>query len=153
MQGEGGHGARPHQSVDAVWLAARVITELQQTIAAPLDALQPVVISFGKVEGGRAFNVIADQVRLLGTVRCLDLQQHAQLPVWIDETVQESAPVEGYRCGDYRCIAATVDNDPQLTTLLERCAVECLGRDKVLPVEQPSWVRKTLLSCFGMCRE
>ena len=69
VQGQGGHGARPHQSVDAVWLAARVITELQQTIARRLDALQPVVISFGKVEGGRAFNVIADQVRAWW-VRC-----------------------------------------------------------------------------------
>ena len=95
--GEGGHGARPHQSVDAVWLAARVITELQQTIARRLDALQPVVISFGKVEGGRAFNVIADQVRLLGTVRCLDLQQHAQLPAWIDETVQGICASGGVR--------------------------------------------------------
>ena len=37
-----------------------------------------------------------------------------------------------------RCIAPPVHNDPQLTTLLERCAVDCLGRDKVLPVEQPS---------------
>ena len=94
--GEGGH-ARPHQSVDAVWLAARVITELQQTIARRLDALQPVVIGFGKVEGGRAFNVIADQVRLLGTVRCLDLQQHAQLPAWIEETVQGICASGGVR--------------------------------------------------------
>ena len=139
VQGEGGHGARPHQSVDAVWLAARVITELQQTIARRLDALQPVVISFGKVEGGRAFNVIADQVRLLGTVRCLDLQQHAQLPAWIDETVQGiCASGGGTAVVNYRCIAPPVHNDPQLTTLLERCAVDCLGRDKVLPVEQPS---------------
>lgn len=38
----------------------------------------------------------------------------------------------------YRCIAPPVHNDPQLTALLERCAVGCLGRDKVLPVEQPS---------------
>ena len=139
VQGEGGHGARPHQSVDAVWLAARVITELQQTIARRLDALQPVVISFGKVEGGRAFNVIADQVRLLGTVRCLDLQQHAQLPDWIEETVQGiCASGGGTAVVNYRCIAPPVHNDPQLTTLLERCAVDCLGRDKVLPVEQPS---------------
>ena len=83
VEGESGHGARPHQSVDAVWMAAKVVTELQQAIARRLDALQPVVISFGKVEGGRAFNVIADKVRLLGTVRCLDLQQHAGLPAWI----------------------------------------------------------------------
>ena len=89
----------------------------------PLDALQPVVISFGKVEGGRAFNVIADQVRLLGTVRCLDLQQHAQLPDWIDETVQRiCASGGGAAVVNYRCIAP-LHNDPQLTTLLERCAV------------------------------
>jgi metal-dependent amidase/aminoacylase/carboxypeptidase family protein len=59
VRGEGGHGARPHQSVDAIWMAAKVVTELQQAISRRLDALQPVVVSFGKVEGGRAFNVIA----------------------------------------------------------------------------------------------
>ena len=59
--------------MDAIWIAARVVTELQQTIARRLNALQPVVISFGRIEGGRAFNVITDRVRLLGTVRCLDL--------------------------------------------------------------------------------
>ena len=75
----------------------------------------------------------------MGTVRCLDLQQHAQLPAWIDETVQGiCASGGGTAVVTYRCIAPPVHNDPQLTTLLERCAVECLGRDKVLPVEQPS---------------
>ena len=139
VRGEGGHGARPHQSVDAVWMAAKVVTELQQAISRRLDALQPVVVSFGKVEGGRAFNVIADQVRLLGTVRCLDLEQHAMLPGWIEDTVQ--AVCVG--CGGsaevrYRCIAPPVDNDVALTNLLERCAIDRLGRDRVVPVEQPS---------------
>ena len=54
---------------------------------------------------------------------------------------------------NYRCIAPPVHNDPQLTTLLERCAVECLGRDKYFPSSNPPWGPKTLLSCFGMCRE
>lgn len=139
VRGEGGHGARPHQSVDAIWMAAKVVTELQQSISRRLDALQPVVVSFGKVEGGRAFNVIADQVRLLGTVRCLDLDQHAMLPGWIEDTVQAIC----VGCGGsaevhYRCIAPPVDNDIALTNLLERCAIDRLGRDRVVPVEQPS---------------
>ncbi len=139
VRGEAGHGARPHQSVDAIWMAAKVVTELQQAISRRLDALQPVVVSFGKVEGGRAFNVIADQVRLLGTVRCLDLDQHAMLPGWIEDTVQAIC----VGCGGsaevrYRCIAPPVDNDVALTNLLERCAIERLGRDQVVPVEQPS---------------
>ncbi|MGE4581223.1 MAG: amidohydrolase, partial [Synechococcus sp.] len=139
VQGEGGHGARPHQAVDAIWLAARVITELQQSIARRLDALQPVVISFGKVDGGRAFNVIADRVRLLGTVRCLDVQLHATLPGWIDETVQAICSSGGGSAQvHYRCIAPPVNNNLALTDLMERCAVECLGSDFVVPVEQPS---------------
>ena len=139
IRGEGGHGARPHQAVDAVWMAARVVTELQQSIARRLDALQPVVVSFGKVEGGKAFNVIADQVRLLGTVRCLDLEQHDQLPGWIDETVQAiCASCGGSAEVNYRTIAPPVQNDRSLTDLLERCAIQCLGRDQVHPVEQPS---------------
>ena len=139
VQGEGGHGARPHQAVDAIWLAARVITELQQSIARRLDALQPVVISFGKVDGGRAFNVIADRVRLLGTVRCLDVQLHETLPGWIDETVQAICSSGGGSAQvHYRCIAPPVNNNLALTDLMERCAVECLGSDFVVPVEQPS---------------
>jgi len=86
--GEGGHGARPHQSTDAIWIAARVVSGLQEAISRRLDALHPVVVSFGRIEGGKAFNVIADHVRLLGTVRCLDLELHSQLPGWIEETVQ-----------------------------------------------------------------
>ena len=136
--GEGGHGARPHQSVDAVWLAARVITELQQTIARRLDALQPVVISFGKVEGGRAFRVIADQLRCWARCAVWITQQHAQVPAWIDETVQGICASGGYGCCELPLHCTTGAQRSKLTTLLERCAVECLGRDKVLKVEQPS---------------
>jgi amidohydrolase len=139
VNGVGGHGARPHQSVDAIWLAARVVTELQQCIARRLNALQPVVISFGKIEGGKAFNVIADQVRLLGTVRCLDVEQHRQLPQWIEQTVDEICRTGGGQAQvRYRCIAPPVWNDVALTSLLETAAVGCLGPECVLPVELPS---------------
>jgi len=137
--GEGGHGARPHQSTDAIWIAARVVSGLQEAISRRLDALHPVVVSFGRIEGGKAFNVIADHVRLLGTVRCLDLELHAQLPGWIEETVQ--AICKGYG-GEarvrYRCISPPVHNDPELTQLLADEAVELLGRPQVEWLEQPS---------------
>ncbi|MCP9916738.1 amidohydrolase [Cyanobium sp. ATX 6F1] len=137
--GEGGHGARPHQSTDAIWIAAKVVSGLQEAISRKLDALHPVVVSFGRIEGGKAFNVIADHVRLLGTVRCLDPDVHAQLPGWIEETVH--AICRGYG-GEarvrYRCIAPPVQNDPELTDLVEEAAIERLGRARVLRLEQPS---------------
>ena len=137
--GEGGHGARPHQSTDAIWIAARVVSGLQEAISRRLDALHPVVVSFGRIEGGKAFNVIADHVRLLGTVRCLDLELHAQLPAWIEETVQALCRGHGGEARvRYRTISPPVHNDPDLTVLVADAATELLGRSQVQWLEQPS---------------
>ena len=137
--GESGHGARPHQSTDAIWIAARVVSGLQEAISRRLDALHPVVVSFGRIEGGKAFNVIADHVRLLGTVRCLDLELHAQLPGWIEETVHALCRGHGGEARvHYRTISPPVHNDPALTALVAEAAVELLGRERVQWLEQPS---------------
>ena len=137
--GESGHGARPHQSTDAIWIAARVVSGLQEAISRRLDALHPVVVSFGRIEGGKAFNVIADHVRLLGTVRCLDLELHDRLPGWIEDTVQALCRGHGGEARvRYRCISPPVHNDPELTQLVAAAAVDLLGAERVQWLEQPS---------------
>ncbi|MEB3243197.1 MAG: amidohydrolase [Cyanobacteriota bacterium] len=137
--GESGHGARPHQSTDAIWIAARVVSGLQEAISRRLDPLHPVVVSFGRIEGGRAFNVIADHVRLLGTVRCLDLEVHDRLPAWIEDTVHALCRGHGGEARvHYRCISPPVHNDAQLTELVADAAEHLLGRQRVLRLEQPS---------------
>jgi amidohydrolase len=137
--GESGHGARPHQSTDAIWIAARVVSGLQEAISRRLDPLHPVVVSFGRIEGGKAFNVIADHVRLLGTVRCLDLELHARLPGWIEDTVHALCRGHGGEARvRYRCIAPPVHNDPELTDLVAEVAADLLGRSRLVWLEQPS---------------
>ena len=137
--GESGHGARPHQSTDAIWIAARVVSGLQEAISRRLDPLHPVVVSFGKIEGGKAFNVIADHVRLVGTVRCLDPQVHERLPGWIEDTVQALCRGHGGEARvHYRRIAPPVHNDPELTRLVAASAVDLLGQAQVEWLEQPS---------------
>ncbi|MFN7900300.1 MAG: amidohydrolase [Synechococcaceae cyanobacterium] len=137
--GESGHGARPHQSTDAIWIAARVVSGLQEAISRRLDPLHPVVVSFGRIEGGKAFNVIADHVRLLGTVRCLDPELHDRLPGWIEDTVLALCRGHGGEARvRYRCIAPPVHNDPALTELVATAASDLLGRSQVLWLEQPS---------------
>ena len=149
--GEGGHGARPHQSTDAIWIAARVVSGLQEAISRRLDALHPVVVSFGRIEGGKAFNVIADHVRLLGTVRCLDLELHAQLPGWIEDTVHALCRGHGGEARvRYRCISPPVHNDPELTELVAEAASALLGRDpRCAGWSSPRWGRRILPSCSG----
>lgn len=137
--GESGHGARPHQSTDAIWIAARVVSGLQEAISRRLDALHPVVVSFGRIEGGKAFNVIADHVRLLGTVRCLDTDLHTRLPAWIEDTVQALCRSYGGEARvHYRSISPPVHNDAELTHLVAGAATELLGAEHVQWLEHPS---------------
>jgi amidohydrolase len=67
--GRGGHGAKPHTTVDPVMLAARTIVALQTLISREKDPLEPAVITVGSIHGGTKHNIIPDEVKLQMTVR------------------------------------------------------------------------------------
>ncbi len=137
--GIGGHGARPHECIDSIWIAAKVISGLQEAISRRLDALKPVVISFGKISGGNAFNVIAERVKLLGTVRCLDTNLYEKLPTWIEKIVQNIASNYGAQANiNFKSIAPPVCNDPELTNLLSNCAKNFIDEKNIVYLENPS---------------
>lgn len=69
ITGKGGHGALPHLAIDPIPIAAQVITALQQIVSRKSNPLFPMVLTFGKIAGGTATNVIPDQVELWGTLR------------------------------------------------------------------------------------
>ncbi|NEO83748.1 MAG: amidohydrolase [Spirulina sp. SIO3F2] len=139
IQGESGHGARPHEAKDAIWIAAQVITALQQAISRTQNPLRPVVLTIGEITGGRAPNVIADQVRLAGTVRSLHPETHQALPNWIETIVNNICASYGATAQiTYARGIPSVQNDPTLTQLIEESAVEAWGRDRVQVLPEPS---------------
>ncbi|MGD1896620.1 MAG: M20 family metallopeptidase [Phormidesmis sp.] len=130
--GESGHGARPHQAIDAIWIAAQVITQLQQSISRTINPLHPAVITIGQISGGRAPNVIADKVRLTGTVRSLHSDTHTLLPDWITRIAENICTLHGASCTvNYTRKCNSVFNDPALTQLVADCASEALGSDRI----------------------
>jgi amidohydrolase len=139
ITGESGHGARPHEAVDAIWIASQVITTLQQAISRTQNPLRPIVLTIGQISGGRAPNVIADQVRLAGTVRSLHPDTHADLPQWVEKIVANVCNMYGARYEiNYRRGVPSVQNDLALTQLLEESAKEAWGSDRVQILPEPS---------------
>lgn len=137
--GESGHGARPHEAVDAIWIASQVITTLQQAISRTQNPLRPVVVSIGQINGGRAPNVIADKVQLLGTVRSLHPETRTNLPKWIEEIVANVCNAYGAKYQvNYRPGVPSVQNDYFLTQLLQSAAEEAWGSDRVQVLPEPS---------------
>ena len=72
IHGRSGHGAYPSDTVDAIVVAAQVVSALQTVVSRNVDARDAAVVSFGTIQGGSVANVVANRVELTGIVRCLD---------------------------------------------------------------------------------
>jgi amidohydrolase len=69
IQGKGGHGAIPQQTVDSVVVGAQVVNALQAIVARNVNPIDSAVVTVGEFHAGTAHNVIADSAKIGGTVR------------------------------------------------------------------------------------
>ncbi|MFJ8065931.1 M20 family metallopeptidase [Psychrobacillus sp. NPDC096426] len=69
IQGIGGHGARPQDSVDSIVIGSEIVNSLQKIVSRRIDPLESAVVTIGVFHAGSAFNIIADTAKLEGTVR------------------------------------------------------------------------------------
>ncbi|WP_449396714.1 M20 aminoacylase family protein [Devosia riboflavina] len=72
ITGQGGHAARPQQTIDPIIVAAQMVTALQTIVSRNLDPLESAVLSVTMIEAGEADNVISQTAKITGTVRTLD---------------------------------------------------------------------------------
>jgi amidohydrolase len=79
IHGTGGHGAYPHTAVDPIPAAAAMVLALQNIASRETDPLKSVVVTIGTIAGGYRNNVIADEVKLSGTLRAFDPEVRGEL--------------------------------------------------------------------------
>jgi len=132
VRGRSAHGARPHEGVDAVVVAAEVVTALQTVVSRSLDPSDPAVVTIGKIEGGVRSNIIAEKVTLEGTVRCLSEANRKRIPQVMENLVKNIAAGSGASSTfDYRPANPSVYNNPELAQTMLPTLVRVLGRDRV----------------------
>src|SRR5712692_1673213 len=87
IEGQGGHAAYPHQTIDPVVVGAQVVMALQTLVAREVDPTVPAVVTLGSFKAGNVSNVIADRAVLLGTIRAFDIALFAHLEDRLREVV------------------------------------------------------------------
>ena len=83
--GKGGHGAIPQNATDAVLIGAHFVTSLQSIISRNVNPMEGAVLTIGKICGGSARNIIAERVRLEGTIRCFNPDVYDTIRTHIEE--------------------------------------------------------------------
>ena len=125
IEGKGGHGAQPHEAIDPIVIASQFVVQLQSIVARAIDPLKSAVVSVGHMEASNPFNVIAQQVSLMGTVRTFDEADRA----FIEERIEQLLKGVCYASGakyEYRYVRGypPVVNDPQQARFLMDVAME-----------------------------
>jgi IAA-amino acid hydrolase len=133
VRGRSAHGARPHEGVDAITLAAQGVVAAQQVVARRIAPWEKGVLTFGTVSGGRAMNVIPDRVELTGTVRYFDEAVRARILEGLEAAFAHVQPWGGSAQVTVRKGYPPLVNDPELTRRLRPALMEVAGDDVFLP--------------------
>ena len=139
VEGVGGHGAHPHKSVDAVAVAAQVVTAMQTIASREVDPVDPIVVTVGTINGGFRGNVIAPSVTMTGTVRTLNPDLRATVEERIRRVVGGvCAAMRAKETITYSYGYPSVVNEDNITRVVEAAGRKVLGDAGVVAIPKPS---------------
>lgn len=155
VKGKGGHGAHPHQNIDPIAISAQIITALQQVVSRMADPRIPTVLSWGKIVGNGATNIIPDQVYMEGTFRTFDEEWRADAHEKMRKLATGIAESMGASC-DFVVSKGYpfLINEPSLTDASRGYAEDYLGKEQVVDLdlwpaaEDFSYYSQEVAACF-----
>ena len=155
IRGKGGHGAHPHQNIDPIAISAQIITALQQIVSRSADPRIPTVLSWGKIIGNGATNIIPEEVYMEGTFRTFDEVWRAEAHEKMVKLAEGIADSMGATCEfEVRKGYPFLINEPGITEASRAYAEDYLGKDKVVELdlwpaaEDFSYYSQEISACF-----
>ncbi len=136
VKGKGGHGAMPDKCVDSVLIASHIIVALQQIISRNCDPRIPSVLSFGKIVGLGATNIIPDEVKIEGTFRAMDENWRKDAKIKMKKMAEAIAEGMGATC-EFTILNGYpfLKNEPELTGRMKKAAQLFLGEENVIDLD------------------
>ncbi|WP_282141937.1 amidohydrolase [Cytobacillus oceanisediminis] len=138
FKGKGGHGAMPHDCIDAAIVASSFVMNVQSVVSRTIDAQQPAVLTIGKMTVGTRFNIIAENAVIEGTVRCFDPETRDHIEKQLENYAEKTASI--YAAGakvEYIRGSQAVINEEYSANLVQKVASEAFGED-LLYNEKPT---------------
>jgi hippurate hydrolase len=135
ISGRGGHGARPHEALDAVVVGSLMVMAIQTIVSREVDPAHPSVVSVGRFDAGTAHNVIAGEATLAGTIR----SQHPPVRDHLKRSIRRIAESVGALHGAQVVVeieegSPPVVNPPDMAALAKEAAIAVVGEDGVGPL-------------------
>lgn len=134
--GKGGHGAMPELCIDPILISSHLIVAMQQIISRNKNPRFPSVLTFGKIEGLGATNVIPNEVSIQGTFRAMDENWRKEALEKIEKLAIGLVESMGGTC-DFKLVRGYpyLENNPELTRKLKSFAIEYMGEENIIDLD------------------
>ncbi len=132
INGKGGHGGAPHTAIDPISCAMSIMQMVQNMQTKELDALEPTIITFCKINAGTSPIIIPEKIEVEGSIRCLhegteEVQRRfEQLVKTVSEAHRTTYELE-FKCGNI-----LLSNDTEMAELVKKAGAEVVGKENVL---------------------
>jgi len=139
VRGVSCHAAYPERGVDAVMIAAQVVTALHSLVSRTVSPLEAAVLTIGTINGGTASNIVADEVTMKATLRTTSDETRDALVVKARSIVENiAAAFGGSGSIDVRYGYTALINDPAVVDVVAAAADDILCPGSVDWKEKPS---------------
>jgi hippurate hydrolase len=123
IKGASSHGAQPQQGADAILAASAIIQGLHSIVSRNISPMESAVLTFGKITGGEAMNIIPGLVKIEGTMRAFSDEVYETMTNRVQTVATELAKGYGCECVvEFNHMYRVVDNDPAMVRALEKIA-------------------------------
>jgi len=130
IQGHGGHGSMPHETIDPIYIASHLMQAFQSIISRTINPIEAGVITVGNIQAGTTYNIIPETAKLIGTIRALTPETVATIQTKMVSLTEGICHAFGAK-GTIDFIIGTppLINDPQQSRFVESIVCENFGQD------------------------
>jgi amidohydrolase len=132
--GKGGHGAKPNETIDPIYITAHVILALNGIVSRRLHPFNPAVVSIGSLHGGQAENVIPRKVDIKGTLRFTEPKVQKQIHTEITRAFELARTLGGNYELRFEIGSPPMVNHPKAVELIKSTAAELIGIENIHPI-------------------
>ncbi|MEM7346069.1 MAG: M20 family metallopeptidase, partial [Chloroflexota bacterium] len=154
LRGAAGHAARPQAAIDTIALSAHVIQAIHQIISRRINPVEEGVITIGTIQGGTKDNIIADTVKMSGTIRAFSQETRELIHQELHKACRVIETFGGSFELDIRIGYPPTVNDPEAVDIAMSAVGGMLGEenalvgDKIMAAEDFSFMAQEAPGCF-----
>lgn len=139
VHGLAAHVSTPEKGIDAAYIASQIVISLQAIVTRRTSPMDNALIGIGKITAGTAYNIVAQEAQIEGTIRVFT----PEIRKFIKEQIEKVSTLVAETYGgtvdfEWNDNTSPLINDLKATEEVQSVAKRVFGEDKVITQREPS---------------